>query len=139
MAPGVEPLEGIDMARRKQHALNDCPVISTNVALDFSGICQVILDGEFRWSCWFTGRAVELSIVGAQDAHLRRMTAPLGDELLRDLDASFLRVKAQFDRFVDSHSGYRATCAELYRRIDMLRHAGKSLPATAAELLALSL
>ena len=138
MAPGVEPLEGIDMARRK-HALNDCLVISTNVASDFSGICQVILDGEFRWACWFAGRAVELSIVGAQDAHLRRMTAPLGDELLRDLDASFLRVKAQFDRFVDSQPGYRATCTELYRRIDMMRQTDKALPATATELLALPL
>lgn len=126
------------MARRK-HVLNDCLVVSTSVASDFSGICQVILDGEFRWSCWFAGRSVELSIVGAQDAHLRRMTAPLGDELLRDLDASFLRVKAQFDRFVDSHGSYRTTCTELYRRIDMIRQAGNPLPSTAAELLALPL
>ena len=124
------------MARRKQQMVIEYPIVSTNVASDFSGIVQVIRDGEFQWRCWFAGRNVELSIVGAIDDHLLRLTAPTGDEILADLDASFLRVRAQFERFIDSHVGYRAMCTELYRRIDAYRAAGKRLPKTAAELLA---
>lgn len=123
------------MAKRAKTAIESLPVKFTTVAPDFSGIGQTIVDGEFRWSCWLVGDRVELSIVGARDSHLRRMVRPTGDELLADLDASFRRVRAQFERFVDSHTGYRDACARLYARIAEHKAMGKALPTTAAELL----
>jgi hypothetical protein len=122
--------------KRKKAPVALLPAAFTTVAPDFSGIGQTIIDGEFRWACWLVGATIELSIVGAVDNHFRRMMAPTGDELLADLDASFIRVRAQFEAFVASHVGYRATCTRLYARIGEYKAAGKPLPPTTAELLA---